>query len=224
MLDEEVNRLPQKYRVPFVLCHLEGKSTEQVARLLGRPLGTVSAQLCRARERLRTRLTRRGITLSGGLLAGMLAEGAVSAAVPSALCDSTARAALLMAAGRSVAGGMISARVLGLMQGVVKTMTATKLSLAVLALLSAGVAITGTGTMAYWLCGTEPATAQPAAPSRAATRKEEKARDALAEFKKVYALKPGEDLKRVAPPFPDSRTDYIRSLYPNAPANRQYIV
>jgi HlyD family secretion protein len=66
LLDEEV---PRKYRVPFVLCYLEGKTNKQAARLLGCPVGTVSVQLWQARERLRTRLTRRGLALSSELLA-----------------------------------------------------------------------------------------------------------------------------------------------------------
>ncbi|MCI0461673.1 MAG: sigma-70 family RNA polymerase sigma factor, partial [Gemmataceae bacterium] len=216
VLDEEVNRLPEKYRLPIILCYLEGKTNEQAARLLGCPLGTITAQLCRARERLRTRLTRRGVGLSAGLLASVLAEGATSAGVPAALCGSTARAALLVAAGRSAAEGVISVKVIGLMKGVLHTMAATKLSLMALAVLSMSVVVTGTGTMAYYLLPPEPAAPRSAALPPAITAKEDKGTDALAAFKKVYALARDEDLKRVAPPFPDSRTDYIRSLYPNA--------
>jgi RNA polymerase sigma factor (sigma-70 family) len=212
VLDEEINRLPEKYRVPFVLCYLEGKTNEQAARLLGCPLGTVSSQLCRARARLRTRLTRRGAALSVGMT-GVLAEGVNATIVPPGLCESTARAALFVATGRSAAGGMISAEVLGLMKGVLNTMAATKLGLAALALLTMGVIIAGTGSIAYYLVAAEPTARQPAAPSRDATPKEDKSSDALVDFKKVYDLKRDEDLKRVAPPFPDSRTEYIRSLY-----------
>src|SRR5204862_3124426 len=62
VLDEEVQRLPTRYRVPFVLCHLEGKTNEEAARLLKCPPGTIFSRLATAREKLRTRLTRRGIT------------------------------------------------------------------------------------------------------------------------------------------------------------------
>src|SRR5262249_59817279 len=61
-IDEEVRRLPEKYRVPFVLFHLEGRSSAEVARDLGRPIGTVESWLARARARLRTGLSRRGIS------------------------------------------------------------------------------------------------------------------------------------------------------------------
>jgi DNA-directed RNA polymerase specialized sigma24 family protein len=82
VLDEEVRRLPEKYRVPLVLCYLEGKSNEEAARLLGRPVGTLWAQLSRGREMLRARLTRRGVTPSAAVVGALLADGAAPAAVP----------------------------------------------------------------------------------------------------------------------------------------------
>src|SRR5262249_35587001 len=57
VLDEEVNRLPPKYRVPFVLCYFEGKTNEQAAHILGCPQGTVFSRLAWAREQLRKQLT-----------------------------------------------------------------------------------------------------------------------------------------------------------------------
>jgi RNA polymerase sigma factor (sigma-70 family) len=72
VIDEEVARLPEKYRVPFVLFHLEGHSSAEVASALGRPVGTVESWLTRARARLRDRLARRGLAPASALFAGLV--------------------------------------------------------------------------------------------------------------------------------------------------------
>jgi RNA polymerase sigma factor (sigma-70 family) len=98
VLDEELDRLAQRYRVPLVLFYLEGKTTEEVARQLGCPKGTVQSRLARGRDRLRARLMRRGVTLSVWALALTLAEKAAPAAVPAALLEGTVQAAVHTAA------------------------------------------------------------------------------------------------------------------------------
>jgi RNA polymerase sigma factor (sigma-70 family) len=88
VLDDELQRLPQRYRTPMVLVYLEGKSAEEVASALGCPKGTILSQLARARERLRVRLVRRNLALSAGILAGLLERTVSSdAAVPERLLD-----------------------------------------------------------------------------------------------------------------------------------------
>src|SRR5204863_5491920 len=64
LLLEEVHRLPDKYRVPVILCYLQGKSNEEAAQQLCWPVGSVKGRLSRARQMLRARLLRRGISLS----------------------------------------------------------------------------------------------------------------------------------------------------------------
>jgi RNA polymerase sigma factor (sigma-70 family) len=83
ILDDELHRLPQKYRAAVVLCYLEGQTTQEAAATLRCPKGTILSRLARARERLRRRLTRRGLALSTGVLATLLlraasAEGCVT--------------------------------------------------------------------------------------------------------------------------------------------------
>jgi RNA polymerase sigma factor (sigma-70 family) len=101
VLDEEVNALPEKLRVPFILCHLEGNTNEEAARLLGCPVGTVLSRLSRARNRLRDRLTRRGLSLSATLLAALLGEHAAALSFPAVLTAPTAGAAAVFLGGRS---------------------------------------------------------------------------------------------------------------------------
>ena len=99
VLDDEVQRLPDKFRAPLVLCYLQGMTREEAAARLGWSAGAVKGMLERGRELLRSRLARRGVALSVGSLAAMLSGNALSAAVPAVLSDSTVKAALAFAAG-----------------------------------------------------------------------------------------------------------------------------
>src|SRR5262249_58233758 len=76
MLDEELGRLPDKYRIPIVTCELEGQTIKQAARQLGWPQGTVATRLTRGRALLARRLARHGLALSAGAAAGALAHAA----------------------------------------------------------------------------------------------------------------------------------------------------
>src|SRR5581483_6704641 len=143
ILDEELVRLPEKYRAPLVLCCLEGNSGEQAARRLGCSPSTLRRRLNDGRELLRKQLTRRGVVLSAaGLAATLLMESVASATVPAELSRSTLQAIALSAAGKPIAGA-VSAQAAALSEGVLHTMFAAKLKFSmgivlVLTLLSIG--------------------------------------------------------------------------------------
>src|SRR5580704_3013670 len=129
LLDEELSRLPHKYRSVIVLCDLEGRSRKEAARQLGVPEGTVAGRLARARAMLAKRLARHGLALSSGTLAVVLSQQAAAASVPTSVMTSTIQAVTLVAAGQAGAGA-ISAQVAALAEGVVKAMLLVKLKTA----------------------------------------------------------------------------------------------
>jgi RNA polymerase sigma factor (sigma-70 family) len=145
LLDQELSRLPDKYRIPVILCELQGMSRQDAARQLGLPEGTLSSRLARARTMLARRLTQRGATLTGGALAMGLGQQATSAAVPPSLILSTVKAGTSVLAGSSAAAGVVSTHVAALSEGVVKTMFLSKLKIATAALLLGSVFALGTG-------------------------------------------------------------------------------
>jgi RNA polymerase sigma factor (sigma-70 family) len=141
LLDQELSRLPDKYRAVIVLCDLEGKSRKEAAGQLGCAEGTVASRLARARAMLAKRLTLRGVALSGGALAGVLTQNAASGGVPPSVVSSTVKAASLFAAGQ--AAGMISVKVAALTEGVLKAMLISKLRAALAVVLVLGFVATG---------------------------------------------------------------------------------
>jgi RNA polymerase sigma factor (sigma-70 family) len=133
VLDEEVQRLPEKYRVPVVLCYLEGRTNEEAARALGCPMGTVAIRLARARDRLRKRLERRGVGTPPSVLAAGLAEFTR----PPTIADACIQAALHGATGATTA----SAPAAALMKGVLRDMFWSKVRFLTALTLTLGLAI-----------------------------------------------------------------------------------
>ncbi len=83
-LDEELDRLPPRYRAPLVLCYLQGLTRDEAALRLGVPAATLKSQLERGRKQLAEALTRRGIFLGAGLLA-VAATSSARASAPQLL-------------------------------------------------------------------------------------------------------------------------------------------
>jgi RNA polymerase sigma factor (sigma-70 family) len=142
LLDAEIERLPDKYRVPIVLCDLEGKTRKEAARQLGWPEGTLSGRLSRARALLAQRLRRRGVTLATGSLALVLSQHAAPACVPAPLVAGTVQAAARFGAGP--AGG-VAAPGAALAEGVLKAMLLTRLKIVTAVVLALGLIAAGLG-------------------------------------------------------------------------------
>jgi RNA polymerase sigma factor (sigma-70 family) len=136
VVDEEVARLPETYRLAVVLCELQGRPRKEVARELGVPEGTLSSRLAEARKRLAARLRNRGIALTAAGLSAALARLA-PAAVPAGLASRATAAAL--------SPGVASAPVAALASGVARMLLVARLKAAApaLGLLAAGLFVGG---------------------------------------------------------------------------------
>ncbi len=140
LLHNEIERLPRAFRLPVVLCYLEGLTVHEAARRLRCSHGTLRSRMARAREKLKRALTRRGVVLPAAGIAAALSARYASASVSSYLCEMTARAAIRFVAGQSAAP---LASVLA--QEVLRSMLATKLKLTLLSLFLLGSIATGAG-------------------------------------------------------------------------------
>lgn len=119
IIDEEVDRLPSEYRLPVLLCCLEGISQDEAARRLGWTPGSVKGRLERGRKRLHARLARRGIVPAAAFAAMEVCRAAATAALPAGLASATIQAAVTFAGGPGVIGpasteaARLAAKILG---------------------------------------------------------------------------------------------------------------
>jgi RNA polymerase sigma factor (sigma-70 family) len=146
ILHHEIDRLPDRYRSPVVLCDLEGHTYEAAARHLGCPVGTLKSRLSRARDRLRERLTRRGLASPTELPRAGISLEEAWAAVPPALVAATTKAAMAIAPGEELVVGTASASVAWLVEAEFRGMTMTK-TLAVTSVVILGISVSGAGVL-----------------------------------------------------------------------------
>jgi hypothetical protein len=219
LIDDELGRLPDRYRTAILTCGLEGKTIAEAAAFLGWPPGTVATRLARGRELLARRLARHGVAVPAALLSAGTGGGMVSAVVPESLIAATVRV--------GVATGAVPAAVLTLTNEVTRAMFFTKL-MARTAVIAALATAGGVTTVAV---GQMPARKPAEAPSRpmptppvpivANPAIEDKPREIgtvgppvpgepewKTEFRKVYALADGQNVKAIPSPFADCRVAF----------------
>jgi RNA polymerase sigma factor (sigma-70 family) len=147
ILDEEVARLPERYRAAIALCELEGLSRRQAAAQLGISEGTLSSRLARAKIQLKDRLIRRGVVLSTAAVGAFLAQDAMAVVVSPGLAESTIQLAGLLSSGSSLAG-IVSIPVATLTEGVLKAMLFAKVKSVFFGIATVALVTTGVGALA----------------------------------------------------------------------------
>jgi RNA polymerase sigma factor (sigma-70 family) len=194
LLDQELSRLPDKYRISIVLCDLEGKTRKEAAQQLGCPEGTVAGRLARARTMLAKRLARHGLLSSGGSLAVLLSQNAASACVPISMMTTTIKTVTLVTTGQVVA----TAKIAALTEGVLKAMLMTKLKAGAMALLMLGIVAFTCGMLAHDISSAKVNDVE-----RHATKSNEKAKETIGDKKNALTvtIKPQKYRVRVKEPF-----------------------
>jgi len=224
VLDQELGRLPESYRVPIILCDLEGKTRKEAAAQFGWPEGTLSTRLDRGRQLLAQRLARRGVIVAAVPLA--LAQEAV-ASLPATLLTSTVKAAASVAAGQAATAGVISANVAALSEGVIHAMFVTKLKNAALIIAVLGLVGTGAGVTTRFVQADDP----PARAAAAAAEQDRRGGDAKDESIRGKVVEISKDGKAISLEIPSNMrgaeptrkviqvTDKTEAMYFSVPLN-----
>ncbi len=210
-LDAELANLPAHYRVPLVLCELQGRSRKDAARELGLAEGTLSSRLANAKKLLGERLATKGVT---AVALGSLFAAEAGAAVPPGLVVRTVQILV------GVSVGTVPAAIDLVASGVVKAMFVSKLKRVAGAIVAL---LIGAGGVTMALAGSGPSEDRVIAPAdRPNAPTELKVAKAPApapkepewkvEFRKAYGLRDGELIRRIAPPYPACRAEYFNDL------------
>jgi RNA polymerase sigma factor (sigma-70 family) len=147
VLDEELGRLPERYRAPLVLCYLSGLTRDEAAQQLDWSLRTLQRRLERGRELLRGRLARRGLALSVALCAAALGQHLAAAVVPAGLAGATLNGALAFIGTRT--GAAVSGQAAALADGFLKAVSLGRRKLVAALLVTACVLVAGFGLAAH---------------------------------------------------------------------------
>jgi RNA polymerase sigma factor (sigma-70 family) len=175
ILDQELARLPDKFRNPLVLCCLQGLARDEAARQLGWPTSVLKSRLEQARQRLRVRLARRGLDLAT-VLGVTLLGGRATATVPAVLFNSTVHAVGVVAAG-GAAASVVSTQAAALTSEVLNAMFLSKLKVLLVFALGLGLVASATGLLVYQIALAQPATTSPPAAAQAGQKKPAAATD-----------------------------------------------
>jgi RNA polymerase sigma factor (sigma-70 family) len=148
VLDAELQQLPEKWRLPLVLCCLEGLTQEEASQQLGWSPRTVLRRLNEARAALGRRLTQRGVVWSAACSAVLLSNCGASAAPPARLIGFIVDAATRVAAGQAARTAVVSAKVAALTQGALKMLVLAKIRIT-LVCITIGCLVVGAGFVSY---------------------------------------------------------------------------